>query len=98
MATAPLLTAKCPRALAAKNIVGHGPYALASCPDANGIRRIHLFETSIARSRVLREWEGRGPNDYVQCSNWTTCRGEHELFEVIDNRETETHITGHTPK
>ena len=81
-----LLTDKCPRALRAGNIVGHGSYALASCPDAQGIRRIHLFETSSARSRALKEWEGRGPQDYVQCSNWTTCYGDHELFEVVDNR------------
>lgn len=86
MSTVPLLTDKCPKALRAGTIIGSGPYALASCPDATGIRRIHLFETSHARSRVLREWEGRGPNDYIQCSNWTTCTGNHELFEVVDNR------------
>jgi len=89
MSTVPMLTAKCPKALAAGTVIGHGPYALASCPDGTGVRRIHLFETYAARSRVLREWEGRGPNDYTQCSNWTTCRGMHELFEVVDNRGSE---------
>ena len=82
-----MLTAKCPKALAAGTVIGHGPYALASCPDGTGVRRIHLFETYAARSRVLREWEGRGPNDYTQCSNWTDCKGNHELFEIQDNRE-----------
>jgi hypothetical protein len=61
---------KCPKAYAAGRVYGSGTYALLSCDDGIA-RRVHLYETAMARNRAL--WK----LDAGRTCGMPECTGDH---------------------
>jgi hypothetical protein len=53
----PAVIRKCPKAFKANRIYGTGLFAVLSCEDVNGIRRVHLCETTRERNKALWKWD-----------------------------------------
>jgi len=51
---------KAPKAYAAGNVSGSGPFGLLSCEDETGVRKIVCYWTTHARQRTMEKWDRKG--------------------------------------
>ena len=65
-----------PNSVAAGKVIGRGSFAIASCPDTDGVRRIHLFETRLERNARLWRYDRNG-----KCACDSVCTGDHPVCD-----------------
>lgn len=69
---------RCPKAAKAGKISGFGRYALLTCEDTDGIRKVLLFLEPMSRARALKRYES-SPNATCGASH---CCGDHISLEL----------------
>lgn len=73
-----LVKDRTPKALAADKVSGDGCFALLSCPEADGVRRVCCYWNKHTRARMLEKWERHG-----SCASGDGCTGDHVLLDLV---------------
>jgi hypothetical protein len=72
-----ILQTRAPKALAAGKVSGDGVYALLSCPEADGVRKVVCHTSSNDRQRQLEKWDRQN-----RCIAEGDCQGDHRILNL----------------
>jgi hypothetical protein len=72
-----ILQTRAPKALAAGKVSGDGVYALLSCPEADGVRKMVCYTSSTDRQRQLEKWDRTN-----RCNAAGECLGDHRILNL----------------